>query len=378
MKSKNITTIILEGVDGVGKDSVAHEMWQRHDKHFRVYVRGELSDYVYAQKYKRPFISTQRGLPFLYVLLVCKPMDLIYRISTRKYESAEEYRHELDKADDQSLFVDAAHEFSKDYHIVVLDTTYLTIQEAADKVWVLAQRYSEILTADEELNEYNKMYKRGCDKLGLKFYVRDNQPFIENNSIMADAQLHNGSYETFSDKTMPHNFIFSLGYNKFTEQTEKKFDFSYIIGSKIKVRPEVTTYLQKIRTAGLTCMMKETYPDKVFGDAYIDRLSLAKATVYCCRDLAYLKMITVRPYEAALSKQILFVDKESDPDCEILKQIHGDDDDLILKLYTEPDIIAVQYLSLTKDECTRILTNQRKWYINLKKQIGAQYNVDLH
>lgn len=375
MKSKNITTIIIEGVDGVGKDSVAHEMWQVHDKHFRVYVRGELSDFVYAKKYNRQFISTQRGLPFIYVLLVARKEKIVERLNKREKDK-ETLLRELAKLEDQELFIEYAHKFALDYHVMIYDTTFCDAKTAAKEIYAAVQRYSDNLKKDASINEYNEMYKRGCDKLGLDFYVRNNQPFIENNSIMADAQLHNGSYETFSDKTMPHNFIFSLGYNDFTKVTDKKYDFAYIIGSKIAVRPEVDDYISAFKCAGLSCMTKSTFSDKVFGDKYIDRLALSRCTVYCCRDLAYLKMITVRPYEAALAMQILFVDRHSDPNCEILRQIY-DSHEIIDKLYTTEKTIAPAYLSLTDEEKQFILRKQKDWYISLKKKIGAQYNVNL-
>lgn len=376
MKSKNITTIILEGSDGVGKDSVAHEMWQVHDKHFRVYVRGELSDYFYAKKYNRPFISTQRGLPFIYVLLTADKEILRKRICEREYESEERLQEELEKVNDQEKIIKLLDEFSKDYHVITIDTSNKSIKEVAETVWTKVQEYQDNLAKDPEINEYNKMYKRGCDKLGLKFYVRDNQPFIDNNSIMADAQLHNGSYETFDDKTMPHNFIFSLGYDD-TEKIENtgEFDFSYIIGSKIAVRQEVNDYFTAFKSNNLSCMTRETYSTKVFGNDYLKRIAKSKATVYCCRDLAYLEMITVRPYEAALASQIMFVDKQTDPECKILRQIYTESDELYIidKLYVTPDTIAENYRSLTNDDIDMIITAQKRWYNKLKHQIERAF-----
>ena len=207
------------------------------------------------------------------------------------------------------------------------------------------------------------------EKLGFDFCVRNNQPYINNETIMADAQLHNGSYETFSNKAMPHNFIFSLGYDHAQLDVPKTFDFCYIISSKIAVRPEINEYFAAFNEHGLSCITKETYNDKVFGDAYLKRIAQAKATVYCCRDLAYLKMITVRPYEAALSNQILFVDRQTDPNNEILQQIHGKNSELSNILYITPNTIYQKYSDLTTEQVTEILTNQLNWYKKLKQEI---------
>lgn len=368
MKSKTITHIILEGCDGVGKDTIAYELWQRHDLHYRVYVRGELSDYVYAKKYGRPFISAQRGLPFIYILLTADVSSIISRIKQRG-NIAYNKISDVEKISDQNRFIFAAKELSQDYHIITYDTTNKTPQACAKEVLELVDDYCKKLEIDEKINEYNQMYKKGCDKLGLDFCVRNNQPYIDGKTIMADAQLHNGSYETFSDKKMPHNFIFSLGYDHAYPEIPKTFDFCYIISSKIAVRPEVNEYFAAFAKDCLSCITKQTYNDKVFGDEYLKRIAQARATVYCCRDLAYLKMITVRPYEAALAHQILFVDMMSDPNNEILQQIHGNYSELSQILYITPNTISQRYSALTREQITEILNNQIAWYERLKKSI---------
>ena len=366
MKSKIITTIILEGTDGVGKDTVANILRQDYSRHYGIYVRGELSDYVFAKKFNRPFISTQRGLPILYVLLVANEDEIKKRIVSRNKDICD-----IDKIKNQQLFINAYHKFKSDYHIICVDTSNLNAEQVAKTIWTKVKKYCSSLQEDETINEYNGMYKKGCDKLGLTFKVINNQPYINNQTIMADAQLHNGSYETFSDKTMPHNFIFSLGYdNNFdVNDIKKEFDFCYIIGSKINVRPEVLEYLSVFEKNNMRCITKQTYQDKVFGDDYLKRIAKAEATVYCCRDLAYLKMITVRPYEAALSNQILFVDKLSDPDNEILQQIHGKTSELSNLLYVTPSTICDVYKSLSKEIKDKIICSQSIWYNNLKNKI---------
>lgn len=370
MLSRTITTIILEGSDGVGKDTIAHEMWQDHAAKYRIYVRGELSDYVYAKKYKRAFRSTQRGLPFLYVLLTDEMESIANKVVRRDGCESED----LKKVCDQKLFIDAMNDLKSDYHIIEYSVHDKTPQQCAKEIYALCDSFAASLKEDESINEYNQMYKTGCDQLGIKFSVKNNQPFFDDTMIMADAQLHNGIYETFSDKRCPHNLIFSLGYSNIDINTSKSFDFCYIIGSKINVRQEVNEYLKAFKDADIRCMTKIEAKDKVFGDAYIRRISQAYCTIYTARDLKSLKMITVRPYEAALANQILFVDKESDPDNEILSQIHGQSKYKNL-LYVTPETIADTYKNLTQNDFAIITEHQHRWYDRLRKTCLKNKNL---
>ena len=362
MLSRTITTIILEGSDGVGKDTIAHEMWQNHLAKYRVYVRGELSDYVYAKKYGRAFHSTQRGLPFVYVVLLDSEDSIANKIKNRDGADAKD----LKKISDQALFYDAVRQLRSDYHIITYSVYNKTPEECANEIYELVDNYANGLRNDDSINEYNQMYKKGCDMMGIKFSVKNNQPFFNNTMVMADAQLHNGSYERVMDKKCPHNLIFSLAYSDTPKLSKKTFDFCYIIGSKINVRSEVRSYLAAFDNYDLTCMTKTDAPDKVFGDEYIERISKAKATIYTARDLASLEMITVRPYEAALANQILFVDEESDPDNKLLQQIHAHTKYAKL-LRVNPDNIAYIYKSLTAEDINAILVHQHGWYNRLRK-----------
>lgn len=390
MKSKYITHVILEGVDGVGKDTIASKLWKMWDFKLRTYVRGELSDYVYAKKYDRPFISTQRGLPFLYVLLVANKEDLTERIIKRseKYNlSQEEIFDELSKIDDQKLFWDAANILENDYHILRYNTSGNTLDEICEELVELVWEYIHNLPVDEEINSFNEMYKKGCEKVGLKLKVRGNQPFFNEEMIMADAQLHNGSYETFTDKTVPHNLIFSLGYDykDYFSQIKKEYDFCYPINSKILVRKEVYDYIDAFTSNNISFLTTDSQyiphhqhihrMSKVFGDDYIKEIAKAKATIYTARDLVSLEMITVRPYEAVLANQIIFVDSESDKDNKLLSQIFPNDceaDRTCKKLlYCTPDNIVEKYKTVMNDSTLYkyILIKQQFWYETLKESV---------
>lgn len=390
MKSKYITHVILEGVDGVGKDTIASKLWRAWNFKLRTYVRGEISDYVYAKKFNRPFISTQRGLPFLYVLLLASENDLKDRIINRSIVanlSPKETAEEILKIQDQRLFTDAAHELHNDYHIIEYCTTGKTITKICEDIIELVWNYIHSLPCDKEINNFNEMYKKGCDKVGIELKVKGNQPFFNDNMIMADAQLHNGAYETFTDKTIPHNLIFSLAYTykNYFNEVNKEFDICYPINSKILVRKEVYDYIEKIRHSGLTFLTtdSEYIPKykcihrmpKVFGDEYIKEIAKAKATIYTARDLAALEMITVRPYEATLAGQVIFVDKLSDKKCKLLSQIYPSDsetDRLCRRLLQcTPEDIVEKYQTVMKNEqlVKYILHKQIYWYETLRESV---------
>lgn len=388
IKSKYITHIILEGTDGVGKDTIKEAIWRLYDFKYRVSVRGELSDYVYAKKYNRQFHPTERGLPFLYILLIKDKDTIINQINKRAKENnwtLEQIDEEIAKINDQDLFIECANEIIADYHILSIDITGLSLEEATQMIYNQSLEYIDALEDDLELNPFNEMYRRGCEKLGIKWHCKNNQPFMDNIMIMADAQLHNGSYETYSDKTIPHNLIFSYGYeNTNLFLGNKKYDFAYPINSKILSRKEIYDYINEITKEHTLLTTNSKYiPDndniirmeKVFYDDYIKAISSANATIYCSRDLSYLKMMTVRCYEAVLANQIIFVDKQTDPNCEILTQIYGNDEILKDLLYVTPQTINDNYDAIMQSNVIvmHILAKQREWYNKLINELKETY-----
>lgn len=389
MKSRNITTIIAEGTDGVGKSELIMQLFKIYNYRYMVYHRGELSNLFYAQKYHRPFCATQVGLPFLHVLLTCDKEVLKQRIMKRDYDDERELEEELKKVDDQDEFIRLFNVMKKDYHMIMVDTTHLSIEEVGKKVAKMIDNYVAHLETDVEISEWNSMYAISCNKLGLNFTVRDNQPYINDIPFMAESTLHNGVYETFSDKSYPDNFIYSLAYgNDNYRCADKTLDFAYVIFSKVKRRPEVYEYLAKFMSNDKTCLVanNEYMPinpllermPRMFGNAFITQLSRAKATVYCGRDLAYLKLQTARLYEAILAQQIVFVDKLSDPDCEMLTLMHAKDKKLIDLLYVTPETICEKYdyIMSHKDIYDKIINNQNSYYKLLKKAIkGGLFNA---
>lgn len=380
MKSKNITTIIVEGTDGVGKSTLIQNLFKIYNYRYMCYHRGELSNLVYAKKFNRPFSATQVGLPFLHILLTCDKKELQTRIMSRDYSSHKALKDELSKIKDQDMFIELYRKMKQDYHMLMIDTTGLTPEQTANEVAKMIDDYVSRLEEDEEISEWNEQYKTACESLGLKFTVRGNQPYINNISFMSESTLQNGVYETFADKTYPDNLIYSYAYSTPTEDAEKKYDFAYIIYSKILRRTEIYDYFMEIAKHNKSCLIADnnympksqhfTRMGRVFGDEFIKRLSEAKATVYCARDLAYLKLQTARLYEAILAKQIVFVDTQSDPDFEILPQIHGNDEQLLSLLYVNPTTICENYDEIVKlNLVDKIIENQTKFYQSLKNTV---------
>lgn len=389
MKSKNINMFIVEGADGVGKTTLYEKLLKQFNYVFPVYDRGELSNFVYAKKFNRPFASSQRNLPILYILLYCKKDILRNRILERgqkNYWPISLIDSELDKINDQDIFLENIENFSKDYHIITIDNSLLNEDETLSVATQKINEYLEKLNCDSEntYSDWNKLYSTECEKLGLEFKTINNQPYINGFPIMAECNLHNGLYETFTDKRVPHNLIYCQYYNQepnILNIFDRKEDFAYIINSKIFTRHEVYDYFNSFTENNLSCLTGttqfcESNPlikccDRVFGDEYIKLISNAKATVYIGRRLEYLKYLSTRLYESIIAKQIIFVDELSDKDNDILRNIHGENNEILNILRVTPKNICEKYNELMKNSnlVEIIIKNQSEWYEKLKESV---------
>ena len=162
MKSKNITHIILEGCDGVGKDTIKDEIWRAYNFQYRVYCRGEISDYVYAKKFNRKFISTQRGLPFLYVVLIGDEEIIEKHIKERAERlswSSDLLEKELEKISDNKLFEKYATLLSKEYHILTIYCEDKDIYSLCAEIYDKTTECINHLSTDIELTPFNTQYK---------------------------------------------------------------------------------------------------------------------------------------------------------------------------------------------------------------------------
>ena len=393
MKNNNISYIILEGGDGVGKSTLNPYIYRKFNRKFTIETRGDISEYVYAKKYNRPMHKYEHGLPFLYVILIRDKLETTQMIIDRKTQSFVENistEDELNTLDDQDLFIQAAKDLKDEYNIIVVDLSGCNIEQSVDKVCHAIEEYIQNnIKYDETMNMFNKMYELGCEKYDLIWRCIDNQPYLNNQMIMADFQYHNGMFETYTNKTIPHNLLFSAAYSK-TNMTDindfydREIDFVYPINSKIKFRNKIWAYLQELLKHHIVLTTKTDYLqsldmsnlaifDKVFGDGYIKQLSRAKATVYSSRELAHIEMMTVRCYESVLADNIIFVDEKTDPQHKILTQIYKDDEEMIEQLTVNEHNISQKYEWIMSNDCVcYILTKQRQWYEKLLQDL-AEY-----
>lgn len=393
MKATNIFSIQLDGADGCGKTTLLELCQKNTNFELLCYDRGELSYYVYAKKYNRVFMPTIRGLPIAIVFLKCRKEVLQERIIKRAQENnwpEELLQKELDKTNEELLFEHAAKDFENDYHIITIDVSDLTPDEVYAEMMQRLNHLIENLPVDDTQSSWNMMYERGCDRLGLDFKVRDNQPYINGIPFMSESTNQNGVYEKFDVKDYPTNLIFMRGYDLDVNSTfniKKTLNFSYIINSKIKRRPEIYDYYFAMKAAGLTCMVSDNdciphYDNlvrvgRVFGDDFVLQQAAARATIYCARDLAYLELQTARLYEAILARQVVFVDKQSDPENKILRQIHGDEPEAEW-LRVTPQNLAFTYSLICDSEewRTKIVDRQLKWYSELMTKVeGGKFSV---
>lgn len=384
MKSKTISHIILEGTDGVGKTTMLTNLLKYYNYRYIVYDRGELSNMFYARKYNRQFYSLQRNLPFLHVVLTCDKEELRKRIIARhqfRGTNDLELIEDLNKIDDQDKIIELANNMKNDFHVIIVDITGLNEAEATLHTAERIDKYIDNLQTDVEETEWNKAYRLACEKLGYDYKVRANQPYLNERMMMSESTWQNGTYETFTDKRCPDNLLFSLSYdvNKWTchNDIQKDLDFAYIINSKINRRHEIVDYYLAMQKHNKTCLVAskiyEAFDDdehfklmpRTFGDGFIEQLSRAKATVYCARDLEYLKLQTARLYEAILARQILFVDEQSDLNRDMLSQIFSEEYVELLTVTPETICEKYDYIISHPEIYSFILTSQLGWYREL-------------
>lgn len=365
MKSKNIHNLVIEGPDGVGKTTLIKGLFKHYNYRYMLYHRGEISNYIFAKKYNRTYYVTQNNLPFLYIVLICSKETLKNRILQRAKDESwvqDDLTEEISKVNDVDEFLDAVEKMKNEYEIVVINTDGLDAHQTLMKVVEYLDKRFEALPKDDEstYTQWNKIYKKGCDALGIKFDVVDNQPYFNGTPANCETTLQNGAYETFTHKDVPTNLVFTLGYGVLDVNNEKTHDFEYVINSKILKRPEVFEYYDVIEKAGLTCITSNFEAirhykgferhDRIFGVDYLNVISHAKATIYTAREVEYMKIQTGRLYEGIIANTVVFVDELSDLNRDILRNIYGDNDELINLLTIKPENIVEKYNKVFSDE----------------------------
>lgn len=370
MLPKNVSIIFIENLN-YNADCESYffnSIRRKLNNRFLIKLNGDVTEYVKAEHEGRVPNKYLHNVPALHVVL--------YEKSSNEYV----YNNNL-------KYIHAAEVLKNEYNIITIDHTDMVSDELEDEIVKRVKEFVEKLPKDKEINAFNELYKKGAEKYGLKVTVRDNQPYLENQMFMADFQYHNGLYETFEDKSMPDTLLYAAAYENTTTNTEgKQFDFQYPINSKILFRPEVKYYIKHISDSLTLTTTESHYLDdvanmknvnmfgKVFGDDYIKQLSRAKATIITNRELAHTEMMTARWYEAVLANTVIFADYITDPHSKVLKQIHGNDEQLIDKLTVVPETIVNSYNEVMSDKelVKTILDRQHAWFNKLLSEIDAE------
>ena len=126
MRYRNVRNLIIEGPDGVGKTTLINGLFKHYNYKYMCYHRGELSNRLFAKKFKRPFYETQRGLPFIYIVLVADSEDLKSRIIRRAKDedwAIDDLQKELETVKYAHEYLGLADEMSDNYDIYVINTS---------------------------------------------------------------------------------------------------------------------------------------------------------------------------------------------------------------------------------------------------------------
>lgn len=377
--NSQFNTLIVEGPESELKQQFMQKLHDTFKGRFLVITHGDIYEQVYAMKHKLVPVRHTHGAQIKYI---------IFDIS----DGTEECNEEL------SLYKEAMHMLpTNEFNIMNIVCRNSIDKIVNDVAFRLDMEFRH--EDDVEFNEFNEMYSKGCEKFDLKWHVIDNQPYLYNRQIMADYQYHNGSYETYDDKTIPDTLLYSAAYANtrsinYKDFICKKYDVQYPINSKIKYRPDAKEYIKEtvksltlytskssyIDKATADCNEKEKHRiftfDKVFCDDYIKELSKAKATVITNREFAHIEMMTARWYEAVLANCIIFVDKQTDPHSKVLKQIYGDYSKFVEILTVTPEtfVVKVKQLLNTPEQyqyIEEILNAQHAWYNRLLNNINS-------
>lgn len=390
MHYKNVRNLVIEGPDGVGKTTLIKGLFKHYDYSYMCYHRGEISNYIFAKKYKRTYYVTQKNLPLVYIVLVASEEALKERILERSKQEnwvQDDLTEELSKVNDSNEFIEAAKTFSKEYDVKIFDTSGKSSEEVLKEVCeYLDSRYEEEpKDLVENYSQWSLMYKAGCEKLGKVYEVIDNQPYIDKVPVVTETTIHNGAYETFTDKAFPVNLIFALGYGTLILSSRKSADFQYIINSKIKNRPEVYEYYEAFEKAGLSCITSDNdiiphynkfiRSERAFGEKYLNNISRARATVYTAREVEHMKIQTGRLYEGIIADNIVFFDIDSDKNFDQIKNIYKEEADRFIELLAvTPETIAEKYKRVLEDGTLRgeILYKQHKYLNYLVQEVSNE------
>lgn len=137
MHYRNVRNLIIEGPDGVGKSTLIDGLFKHYDYKYMCYHRGELSNKLFAKKFKRVFYETQRGLPFLYIVLTASKRCLTSRIIKRaNFENwtEEQKQKELETVSYSNEYSNLANEMIQNYDVCIINTSDKSDKDVLNEV----------------------------------------------------------------------------------------------------------------------------------------------------------------------------------------------------------------------------------------------------
>lgn len=361
MKNYNISHVIIEGCDGVGKSTLLFGLQKKFNRigpSFR--DRGELSDFVYAKKFGRNIVSVnQCHLPFLYVLVVKKEEEIREQLRHRAKlhpEFEKDLEEELDAVLDQKEFINLLPEFAVDHHVLCCDLSGKTIEESIDFVYNEILKFISKLPKDVANSTTHFILQSAAAKKNWRFYSINGQPYFNSKMAILDPDKHNGVYETVHDKTYPVSLMFASEFEKYVKDCDK-FD------NKVNILDNRIT-LNKI---GID--LKE-HTDDVFAamQDYMNLLNNTSCVAYYTR-YGYRHCVSPLLYMAAMANTVIFFDQALTHECEVLKQIYEHDPKLMeYVVFFGEKSLEEKKKAVFEDENVKkaILFAQKQWYLVCK------------
>lgn len=127
-KKLKIDTIILEGIDKTGKDTIQQYIYRLKKGRYAVYNRGNISNAAYDKIFNRNEYI-ERDLPnnFLYILLTVDPEDLKIRFEINN-------EPEIDREYHAKVFYETFYRLTEGHYRLEFNTSELTAYNIAKQV----------------------------------------------------------------------------------------------------------------------------------------------------------------------------------------------------------------------------------------------------
>ena len=127
-KKLKIDTIILEGIDKTGKDTIQQYIYRLKKGRYAVYNRGNISNAAYDKIFNRnEYIDRDLPNNFLYILLTVDPEDLKIRFEINN-------EPEIDREYHAKVFYETFYRLTEGHYRLEFNTSELTAYNIAKQV----------------------------------------------------------------------------------------------------------------------------------------------------------------------------------------------------------------------------------------------------